>query len=131
GTPSILTANQIKRQLTEDRRSLQIEPSTEWTVEANPRTLTTEKLATLREHGCNRLSLGVQAVQPEILRALGRDHDWRDVLDSVRSARAAGFDNLSVDIMFGLPGQSLADWRETADRVLDLEGAAPQHISVY
>ncbi|MGE5653862.1 MAG: radical SAM family heme chaperone HemW [Bacillota bacterium] len=128
GTPTILSPAQLERvgRLLQDR--FRLTPNVEWTVEANPKTLSLEKLQTLRAMGVNRLSLGVQAMDDRLLRAIGRVHSVDDVAEQVRLVRAAGFANLSLDLIYGLPEQSLADWERTLEAALRLE---PEHISAY
>lgn len=124
GTPSLLPADAIADLL----QRIQPAPEAEITLEANPGTLSAAQLTALREAGVNRLSLGVQAHTDAALRLLGRLHTWEQAVTSVRMARAAGFTNLSLDVMFGLPGQTLAEWAETLEAVLVL---APEHLSLY
>lgn len=104
------------------------EPAREVTVEANPGTVTEADLAILRASGVNRLSLGVQALDDRLLTAIGRIHDVAAARAAVTAARAAGFTNLNLDLMFALPGQTIADWQRTLDQAIAL---APEHISVY
>ncbi|MES1165324.1 MAG: radical SAM family heme chaperone HemW [Verrucomicrobiota bacterium] len=100
----------------------------EVTVEANPGEMDQAAFAALRALGVNRVSLGLQSLDDRLLRAIGRNHDAAAGPAAVRAARAAGIDNLSVDVMFGLPGQSLDDWRRTVDGVVALR---PEHVSAY
>jgi len=100
----------------------------EITVEANPGEVDEPHLASLARAGVNRLSLGAQAFDDRLLRAIGRNHDVAAIPAAVASARAAGIDNLSLDLMFGLPGQSLDDWRRSVDAAVAL---APEHVSAY
>lgn len=100
----------------------------EVTVEANPETLSAEKLRLLRSWGVDRVSLGVQSFDDRLLRLLRRRHTGEEVREACREARRAGFDNLSLDLLFGLPGQTIEGWAEDLRRVLDLD---PQHLSVY
>jgi oxygen-independent coproporphyrinogen-3 oxidase len=100
----------------------------EITVEANPGELDDARLAALRAVGVNRLSLGIQSFDDRLLRAIGRNHDAAAGGRAVRAARAAGFDNLSLDLMFGLPGQSMEDWRRSLAAAIALE---PEHVSAY
>src|SRR5262249_26550051 len=105
-----------------DRAALEI------TVEVNPGEVDEAQLRALRGHGVNRLSIGVQAFDDRLLRGLGRNHDAAAGPACVRAARAAGFDNLSIDLMFGVPGQSADDWRCAVDAAIALE---PDHVSAY
>jgi oxygen-independent coproporphyrinogen-3 oxidase len=105
-----------------DARALEI------TVEVNPGETDEAHLRALRDHGVNRLSIGVQAFDDQLLRGLGRNHDAAAGPACLRAARAAGFDNVSIDLMFGVPGQSLDDWRRAVDTAIAL---APDHVSAY
>lgn len=100
----------------------------EFTVEANPGTFDGEKLRMLKEMGVNRLSIGLQAVQDGHLKRLGRIHTYEEFLKGYRTARQLGFENINVDLMFGLPGQSLEDWKESLQKIAALD---PEHISCY
>lgn len=103
-------------------------PGAEISLEANPGTLTAEKLAAWREAGINRLSIGLQSADNRELRILGRIHTWEEFLEGYRMARKAGFENINIDLMSALPGQSSRTWRETLLKVTALE---PEHISAY
>ena len=96
--------------------------------EANPGTLNREKLQALRENGVNRLSLGAQSFDAMLLEAMGRKHRPEDIREAVSLAREAGFDNLSLDLIYGLPGQTLDQWEETLCQAVSLQ---PEHLSVY
>lgn len=100
----------------------------EYTIECNPGTLSAEKLRLYRRHGVNRLSMGLQSADDTELQILGRIHDYRGFLDNYRLARSEGFDNINIDLISGLPGQSCADWEKTLRTVAELE---PEHISAY
>lgn len=128
GTPTVLTAPQLRKLMTGLRALLPLEGSVEVTVEANPGTLTSAKVEALLEGGVNRVSLGVQSMDPGELRRLGRWQSPEQVLRSVRLVREAGLFNLNVDVMFAIPGQSLADLRRTLDAIAALE---PEHVSAY
>lgn len=128
GTPTALPAEQLTELLQAARECFMLEPDAEITVEANPGTVDARKLDTLRQAGVNRLSLGAQAMQPALLHTLGRIHCWEDVALAVSNARAAGFNNLSLDMMYGLPGQTPAQFRDSLDAALTLR---PEHISLY
>ncbi|BBW95539.1 radical SAM family heme chaperone HemW [Geobacillus sp. FSL W8-0032] len=129
GTPTVLEPAQLGRLFESIHRHFQFDRSTaEFTVEANPDGLTSEKLAILRAAGVNRLSIGVQTFDPELLCAIGRTHRREDVVRAVEMAREAGFVNISVDLMYGLPGQTLALFLADLEAALSLEVA---HLSVY
>jgi oxygen-independent coproporphyrinogen III oxidase len=127
GTPSLLSPGAIGTVLDAARR-LGLRDDAEVTLEANPGTLSTERLAGYRAAGVTRLSLGAQSFQPALLRTLGRDHTPDQTRTAVNAARAAGFDNLSLDLIFGVPGQSLAAWEDDLAQALAL---APEHVSAY
>lgn len=128
GTPSLLPAELMEACLLGLKERLPLDSVQEWTVEANPGTLTEEWLQAVRDAGVNRLSLGMQAYQSHLLKTLGRIHDFSAVERSVRMARTAGFENLSLDLIFGLPGQTRQDWQETIQKALSL---SPTHLSAY
>ncbi|MBR2823008.1 MAG: radical SAM family heme chaperone HemW [Clostridia bacterium] len=128
GTPSLLPPSLLSRLISGLKSRLPMEQVREWTAEANPGTLTDPWLEAARRSGVNRLSLGMQAAQAPLLETLGRIHRMDQVRESVGMARAAGFRNLNLDLMFGLPEQSMADWRETVEEALAL---SPEHISAY
>ncbi|MGH2459924.1 MAG: radical SAM family heme chaperone HemW [Chloroflexota bacterium] len=127
GTPSLLAPAQVAAVLASARR-WPIAKDAEVTLEANPGDLSVDRLRALREAGVNRLSLGVQSFDDRMLRRLGRRHDAATARRAFRQAREAGFANLSIDLMFGLPEQSLDHWRGTLDRALALK---PDHLSLY
>jgi oxygen-independent coproporphyrinogen-3 oxidase len=110
------------------RRTFDLAPGAEITLEANPGTLTRSLLEDLRKLGVNRLSLGMQSAHPEELRLLERQHDFSDVIQSVAWARQAGFDNLNLDLMFGIPYQTLEAWDRNLDFASNLH---PEHLSLY
>jgi oxygen-independent coproporphyrinogen III oxidase len=128
GTPTCLTSEELERLLAMLHRSFSIELSAEFTVEANPGTVTAEKLHVLKEHGVNRLSFGVQAFQPALLQRLGRLHTREDIYASFALARKQGFANINLDLMSGLPGQTLKQWRDTLAEAIGLN---PEHIAAY
>lgn len=128
GTPSLLTADQLGRVIDKARDSFLLAENSEITLEANPSTLTGEKLRELRKIGINRLSVGVQSMNDEELSLLGRTHTAARAEKAVREAAAAGFGNISCDLMLGLPGQTAAQLRESVGKM----AALPiQHISAY
>ena len=128
GTPSILPPDLMASVLESLHIAFSFQPNVEFSSEANPGTLTPEWLECVRRHGVNRLSMGVQAVQDELLRSLGRVHTFLQAEEAFQLAREAGFSRLSADLMFALPGQSLSDFRESIHRAAAL-GA--EHISAY
>ncbi len=128
GTPSLLPSALLRRLISGLRSVLGISPDAEFTMEANPGTVTEDWLKTARSCGVNRLSLGVQAFQDRLLSVLGRIHHFREAEETVKAARKAGFSNLSLDLMFGLPGQTEEEWKETLEAALALK---PEHISAY
>lgn len=128
GTPSLLSTDQFESVLNVVQKSFVITPDAEISLEANPGTLTLEQLHGLRSLGFNRISLGVQSAHPEELRQLERIHDYYDVVDAVAWARLAGFENLNLDLIFGLPEQTLDRWQATVKLILGLH---PEHLSLY
>ena len=128
GTPSLLPPDLLSLLASSLFSSLPSVAVQEFTVEANPGTVTRSWIEAARNAGVNRLSLGMQAFQPELLTLLGRIHSYSDVEETVRLSREYGFTNLNLDLMFGIPGQSLASWKETLEAALALE---PVHISAY
>ena len=128
GTPSILSANALSQLLTDIRQHFQITPNAEITVECNPGTVDTEKLSVMRDNGVNRLSFGLQAMQDETLKQLGRIHTVAEFLHSYHLAREDGFENINIDLIFALPDQTMDAWHYTLNEVIALE---PDHISAY
>lgn len=128
GTPSLLAIESIDSIVETVRREFGLPWEAEVTLEANPGTLTPAHLDGLREAGITRLSLGVQSSHSAELLMLGRIHTWGEAVASYRAARVAGFDNISLDLMYALPGQTLGQWCETVGRCLEL---GPEHLSLY
>jgi len=128
GTPSLFSPRAIDRLLAGVRARLPCRPGLEVTLEANPGTVEQGRFAEFRGAGVNRLSIGVQSFQPELLRRLGRIHDAREAAAAARAAHQAGLDNFNLDLMFGLPGQSVAAALDDLQTAMDLE---PAHISFY
>ena len=128
GTPTFFGAEGLADILSVIRKSFQVAPSAEITFEANPDSVSDKLLKRLYSEGFNRVSLGIQCDNDEILKKLGRPHNYAQAVHAVERIRKAGFRNLSVDLMYGLPGQSLEDWGVTLDNVLKLQ---PEHISCY
>ena len=128
GTPSLLPETHIKDILARINSFFLLAKSAEITIEANPETLDKEKLATYRSLGINRLSIGAQTAANDLLADMGRGHSWTDVINVTVWAREAGFTNIGLDLIYGLPGQSLTQWRKTLVQAADIR---PQHLSVY
>lgn len=127
GTPSLLNLRQWE-QIFRTMDRLGLLGAAEWTVECNPATVSADKAHLLREHGVNRVSMGVQSLDETLLERLGRIHSREQVFKSFDILRAAGFQNLNVDLMFAIPGQSMAVWQRTLDEALALES---EHLSCY
>ncbi|WP_072446625.1 radical SAM family heme chaperone HemW [Blautia sp. Marseille-P3201T] len=128
GTPSVLLPKQMERILQKVYEVFELEKRPEITIEVNPGTVDEEKLQCYKENKINRLSMGLQSVKDDKLRLLGRIHTYQDFVDSYELARKVGFDNISLDLISSIPGQTLQEWKE------ELETAAaqkPEHISVY
>ncbi len=128
GTPSILEAEQMEDILSSVRKNFHICEDAEITIECNPGTVTEEKLLTYKKFGVNRISFGLQSTNNEELRCLGRIHSYEDFLESYELARKCGFDNINIDLMSALPGQTIESYEETVCKVLALN---PEHISAY
>lgn len=128
GTPTVLMPGQLAGILQALAAGFGLDEAGEYTLEANPGTVTAAGLQACRQAGFNRISLGLQAAQPHLLRMLGRIHDRDDFAASVKIAAQAGFSSINADIMFGLPGQTLADISETLDLLLQLP---INHVSFY
>jgi oxygen-independent coproporphyrinogen-3 oxidase len=132
GTPSLLPADSAKRLIAACRQAFALDADAEVTLEANPNGLDSTYLEALLAAGVNRLSIGAQTLHRRGLRTLGRLHEATDVAAALRATRSAGFANVSLDFIFGWPGQQTDDWRADLDRTLggDL-GATPDHLSLY
>lgn len=128
GTPTVLTPLQMERFLQAVRTYFPLADQVEFTMEANPGTTDIDKLAAMREGGVNRISFGVQSFNNDLLERIGRIHNVDDVYRSIENARTVGFTNLSIDLMFGLPGQSLEHLADSVDRAMALE---LPHYSLY
>ncbi|HCT92023.1 MAG TPA: oxygen-independent coproporphyrinogen III oxidase [Lachnospiraceae bacterium] len=128
GTPSLLSDEQMGYLMGCVKRQFSLTPDAEITMEANPGTLTASRLAGYRRAGINRLSIGCQSVHDSELSALGRIHRYGDFRESYHMAREAGFANINVDLMYGLPGQTAASWRQSLETVCAL---GPEHVSAY
>ena len=128
GTPTALGIAQLELVLRGFRERLDLSQLIEWTLEANPGSVSARKAAFLRDLGITRISLGVQSWNDDLLKLLGREHNARQAKESFDILRAAGFSNINIDLMFGLPGQSLEQWRSTLEKTIALQ---PEHISAY
>jgi oxygen-independent coproporphyrinogen-3 oxidase len=128
GTPTALSIKELEFILRGFCERLDLAHLAEWTFEANPGSVSARKAALMRRCGVNRVSLGVQSWDEGLLKLLGRDHNARQVEESFRILRDAGFSNINVDLMFGLPGQTLEQWRSTLEKTIALQ---PEHISTY
>ncbi len=128
GTPSLLPSRETGRILERTRSGFAVAEDVEITIECNPGTVTEQKLRDYITHGINRLSIGLQSTDDEELKRIGRIHDYGSFLETYSLARAAGFDNINIDLMAGLPGQGMASYRRTLERVVAL---SPEHISAY
>ena len=128
GTPSLLTAEQMKEILDGVRTHFRLEDTAEITMELNPGTATREHLIGYRSAGVNRLSIGLQSVHDKELKMLGRIHDYQTFLNTYQGAREAGFENINVDLISAIPGQSVKSWEESLRTIADLH---PEHLSAY
>ncbi|WP_368235404.1 radical SAM family heme chaperone HemW [Clostridium perfringens] len=127
GTPSVLEANELECLLKEVAK-LNMAKEVEYSMECNPGNLTEEKLEVMKKYGVNRISMGLQAKQDNLLKGLGRIHNYKTFKENFLLAKKVGFNNINVDLMFGLPNQSLNEWEETLREIISLE---PAHISAY
>lgn len=128
GTPSILPGEMIGEIMETVREKFELIPNAEISIEANPGTVDRKKLEIYRESGMNRISFGCQSADNRELKMLGRIHTWEDFQESYQMARDAGFTNINVDLMSGLPGQTLTSWETTLRKIANLQ---PEHISAY
>lgn len=128
GTPTVVPVLWLAELITRLLARVAHTDLLEVTVEANPGTVTTSDLSEFHQAGVNRLSIGIQSWQPKELQVLGRAHSPEQALYAVQAARAAGFTNLNLDLMYGLPGQTLVSWRKSLERTLALE---PEHLALY
>jgi oxygen-independent coproporphyrinogen-3 oxidase len=128
GTPSILPTPLMRRVLVSIRERGFCRDVSEWTIECNPSTVSTDKAKLFREFGVNRISMGVQALDDELLEKIGRVHSVGGAIQSYERLRKAGFENINLDLMFGLPGQSMEHWKRTLAKAIELQ---PEHVSTY
>jgi oxygen-independent coproporphyrinogen-3 oxidase len=128
GTPTALNIAQLEFLLRGFYKQLDLSELVEWTIEANPGSVSARKAAILKKFGINRISLGVQSWDDQLLKLLGREHNAQQAEESFCTLRAAGFTNINVDLMFGLPGETIDQWRLTLEKTIVLE---PDHVSAY
>lgn len=128
GTPSVLSSDQVKQVFDTLYDVFKVAVDAEITIEANPGTVTEEKLKIYKKCGINRISFGLQSTNNEELKLLGRIHTYEEFLESYQLARQAGFDNINVDLISAIPKQTLQSWEATLQKVIQLE---PEHISAY
>ncbi|MBP3582584.1 MAG: radical SAM family heme chaperone HemW, partial [Clostridia bacterium] len=128
GTPSLLSPEDFRKIMRAVRESFLLSDEAEITLEANPKTLDRKKIESFVSSGINRISLGLQSIHENELKTLGRIHSYSEFLETYRLCREAGIDNVNVDLMYGLPGQTVESFKETLCAVIDL---SPEHISVY
>ena len=128
GTPTALSIVQLELLLHGFHETLDLSQLIEWTIEANPGSVSARKAALLKKFGVNRISLGVQSWDNELLKLLGREHNATQAEESFRILRNAGFTNINVDLMFGLPSQTIDQWRTTLEKTIALQ---PEHVSTY
>jgi putative oxygen-independent coproporphyrinogen III oxidase len=128
GTPTALTTPQLEFLMAGFRDELDLSELIEWTVEANPGSASAGKAALLQRLGINRISLGIQSWDDDLLNLLGREHNAKQGEESFDTFRGAGFSNINIDLMFGLPGQTIGQWQSTLERTVSLR---PEHISTY
>lgn len=128
GTPSLLSGKLLTQLCNGIRDQFDLSSLQEWTIEANPATFDQRKAATMRQLGINRVSLGVQSFQSDTLKTLGRDHSPQSAIEAFQSLRSAGIRNISIDLMFSIPGQDSASWQSDLETAVALE---PDHFSAY
>src|SRR4030095_10654250 len=128
GTPTVLSTAQLKNLLQLFYDIFGLGALREWSIEANPGSVSAKKAAALRESGINRISLGVQSWDNQLLNLLGREHDATQAEESFHVFRSAGFSNISIDLMCALPGQTETQWRDSLQKTIELQ---PEHISTY
>ncbi|PKM50818.1 MAG: coproporphyrinogen III oxidase [Firmicutes bacterium HGW-Firmicutes-7] len=128
GTPSVLEPTYIDIIMKEIHKLFKIDKAAEITIECNPGSLSRQKVMTYKELGINRISLGLQTVNDERLQHLGRIHTFKEFVQNYNMLREVGYDNINVDLIFGLPNQTIEEWQVTIDQIITLN---PEHISVY
>ena len=128
GTPTALSAQQLAYLLTELPKAMDLSEVEEFTIEANPGDLDPDKIAVLKESQVNRVSLGVQTFDNKMLKKIGRSHQEQDIYDNIRHLKQAGFDNISIDLIYALPGQTMDQVKENVAKAIDLD---IPHMSLY
>ncbi len=128
GTPSLLEVETVSRIIESAGRSFDIQPAPEITIEVNPGTVNTSRLKSYLHSGVNRLNIGIQSFQDRYLNVLGRIHSGKQAELSIHAARRAGFENIGLDLIYGIPGQSLPSWRDDLNKAMEFE---PEHLSCY
>lgn len=128
GTPSALSASQLEYLLTHLEKELDLSQLEEFTIEANPGDLTADKITVLKQSACNRVSLGVQTFDDKMLKRIGRSHNERQIYETINSLKAAGFHNISIDLIYALPGQTMEQVVDNVAKALALD---IPHMSLY
>ena len=128
GTPSIIPAYEYEKLLGVVRSSFALEANLEMSFEANPGTIKDKDMTEYKRIGFNRVSLGVQSFNADELKLLGRIHNTQEIYDAAKIIRTAGFDNMNLDLIYGLPGQTMSSWKDSLRRAVDLN---PEHLSLY
>ena len=131
GTPSIIDAKYIEEIMNFFKEKDLLKKTKEITIEVNPGTVDEEKIKCYKKAGINRLSIGLQSTDDNMLKKIGRIHCYKDFLNTYKFAKEAGFDNINVDIMIGLPEQKISNVKNTLEEIINLEPEPPKHISVY
>ena len=131
GTPSIIDAKYIEEIMNFLKKRDLLKKTKEITIEVNPGTVDEEKIKCYKKAGINRLSIGLQSTDDNMLKKIGRIHCYKDFLNTYKFAKEAGFDNINVDIMIGLPEQKISNVKNTLEKIINLEPEPPKHISVY
>lgn len=131
GTPSIIDAKYIEKIMNFFKEKDLLKKTKEITIEVNPGTVDEEKIKCYKKAGINRLSIGLQSTDDNMLKKIGRIHCYKDFLNTYKFAKEASFDNINVDIMIGLPKQKISDVKNTLEKIINLEPEPPKHISVY
>lgn len=128
GTPTVLLPSSLEKLLKFLKKNFSLAPSYEFTIEGNPESIDKEKLSLMKKYGVNRLSLGAQSLNDEILKFLGRNHSRKEIFEAFKNAREAGFTNISLDLIYGIPNESFSSWEKTLKNIVKL---SPEHLSLY